>query len=218
MKIHYLKNYIFFFILFIFSIVGCKKEVSNEQNQIIITKETREQGFNKLIGQTPPKFEWNFALPIEINYFLNLIGKPDSIFIELQSRDTLGQLMQWNFLAENVKMSLFVENFSQSIDTNSFVRAVLFESLDNNKSAEIIALNGIKLNSDFENTRQQLTKYIQKNNEFNFNNNIKDSTFFQMLSPNSFKTLSIKNDRYFYYFSFNTNEKLKTIIFSSYDL
>jgi hypothetical protein len=206
-------------IIFIFSnFVGCTKETNKSNNQGVFLDETKEKGFNKLIGQNPPKFEWNFALPIEINYFLNLFGKPDLILTQVQNKDTLGQLMQWEFPKENVKMNLFVENFSQAIDTNSYVRVASFNPIDTIKSSEIIALNGIKFDFDFDNTKQKLIKYIQKSTEFKFNENIKDSTFFNVLCPNTFKILSIKNEQYFYYFSFNSMNKLQTMIFSSYEL
>ncbi len=211
---------------------GCKNENKNETNHINIdsvsankktqtdfssnSKLTARKDSAIFLGELDSLI-FSVKLENRVNYFVNLLGTPDSTISDDDPSCPFGQLSFWNKTKNNLKVIVLGDDYSGKTNFKATTRYVIFQSLKDKDSLFVFKQIYFKMTLDtFKKTLKIIDKSKDDGGIEEFDNK-SAGTILLSTGIEFVKGYFFKDGDYFYYFLFNKDLKLEFVIKSSFD-
>ena len=158
----------------------------------------------------------NFSFSSSIGIAVDSLGNPDRTFIHEDLTCPIGQLHYWNDNIKNQQLVILGDDYSGTENFSAKSRYYAIQSLNTSKPSEFY-FNGIKLGDTEESVKQKIDCILTKNSNFELSENSGQSIVEVHFVENQQKQYVISKSGLFIRFIIDSNERLKCIVFTSFN-
>lgn len=216
------KILIIILLLSFFSLESCKDKAKEEKIKKIQVEnarlESRGNNLMRMLSQSNAYLQWNFTLPSNVAFFTDLLGKPDSVFFDSDKYCPIGNVLTWIIEEENIIVTIVADCYNPSFKPNDEVRLIAFKSMRSKKPNDLIALNGIRLESSETDFLSRIKRYTVTATDFKLSSYNEPTIFDKKYISGKFTYHQLENGAYYYHFAFDESGILKYIYLSSFNV
>lgn len=191
-------------------------QLDKENIKILLAEEAKRSAqnnsdCNNLANDLP-----NFSFSSSISAVIDSLGNPDSTFIHEDLTCPIGQLHYWNDNIKNQQLVILGDDYSGSKNYSAKSRYYAIQSLNTSKPS-VYSFNGIKLGEKSQIVKQKIDCLLAMNSNIEFNEINGQSIVEEYFVKTQQRQYVISKSDLFIRFIIDSDERLKSIVFTSFN-
>jgi hypothetical protein len=191
-------------------------ELDKENLKTLLAEEDQRKERNNYDCENFSNILPDFSFTSSIPRAVDSLGDPDKTFIHKDITCPIGQLHYWNDSIKNQQVVILGDDYSGKENFSAKSRYYTIQSLNTSKPSKF-SFSGIKLGEPEQSVKQKIDCLLSKNPNFIFNENGGQSIVEEHYVENQQKQYVISKTGLYIRFIIDSNERLKCIVFSSFN-
>jgi hypothetical protein len=191
-------------------------QLDKDNIKILLAEEAERRAHSDFNCENFSNILPNFSFSSSIPTAVDSLGSPDRTFIHEDLTCPIGQLHYWNDNIKNQQLVILGDDYSGTENFLAKSRYYAFQSLNTSRPSEF-SFNGIKLGDTENSVKQIIDCLLTKNSNFELSENSGQSIVEVHFVENQQKQYVISKSGLFIRFIIDSNERLKCIVFTSFN-
>ena len=191
-------------------------QLDKENIKILLAAETERRAKSNLNCENDSDVLPDFSFKASIQTAVDSLGKPSRTFIHKDVSCPIGQLHFWNDDMKNEQLVILGDDYSGTTNFSANSRYYAIQSLNTSKPS-VFSFNGIKLGENEKSVKQKIDCLLTRNSDFELNESEGQSIVEVHFVEDQQKQYVISNTSLFIRFIMDSNDRLKCIVFASFN-
>ena len=191
-------------------------QLDKENIKILLAEETERRAKSNFDCENDSDVLPDFSFSSSIQATVDSLGKPGRTFIHKDAYCPIGQLHFWDDNLKNEQLVILGDDYSGTTNFSADSRYYAIQSLNTSKPS-VFSFNGIKLGENEKSVKQKIDCLLTRNSDFELNESEGQSIVEVHFVEDQQKQYVISNTSLFIRFIMDSNDRLKCIVFASFN-